>query len=74
MNTEAPPTDVQKFHRRFTRQSIAGRTSDFDQLLKNLKQKEEEKRKLEEREKRTSDPSAWDEAKDAYYVRFADKK
>jgi len=39
MNTEAPPTDVQKFHRRFTRQSIAGRTSDFDQLLKNLKQK-----------------------------------
>ena len=32
-------SDVQRFHRRFTRQSIAGRTSDFDQLLKNLKQK-----------------------------------
>jgi len=39
--------DVQKFHRRFTRQSIATRTSDFDKILKIIQEKETGLSKIE---------------------------
>jgi len=42
-------SDVQKFHRRFTRQSIATRTPDFDILLKKIQKKETDDRKMKAR-------------------------
>jgi len=66
---ESPMTDVQKFHRRFTRQSIATRTSDFDKILKIIQEKEETERKLKKREESLNDGNAWSEAQEAYYIR-----